>query len=87
LLIGTSDLSMEIGIPGQLDHPDIVAAYQAMIAACEKHHKHPGMGGIYAPELMRNYIAMGVRLVLGGSDLSLLMAAGRARVADVRAAR
>lgn len=87
LLIGTSDLSMELGIPGQLDHPDIVAAYQAMIAACEKHHKHPGMGGIYAPELMRNYIAMGVRLVLGGSDLSLLMAAGRARVADVRAAR
>jgi len=86
LLIGTSDLSMEMGIPGQLDHPDIVAAYQTMIAACHKHQKHPGMGGIYDPPLMEKYIAMGVRLILAGSDLSLLMAAGKKRVADVRAA-
>jgi len=86
LLIGTSDLSMEMGIPGQLDHPDIIAAYQAMIRACQKHNKHPGMGGIYEPKLIEQYVDLGVRLVLAGSDLSLLMSAGRARVNDVRAA-
>jgi 2-keto-3-deoxy-L-rhamnonate aldolase RhmA len=85
LLIGTNDLCMEMGIPGQIDHPDVVAAYQTMIAACKKHQKFPGMGGVYDPPLMRKYVAMGASLVLAGSDLSLLMAAGRARVADIRA--
>ena len=86
LLIGTNDLTMEMGIPGELDHPDVVAAYEAMITACTTHDKYPGMGGVYQPALLQKYIGMGVRLVLAGSDLSLLMAAGKARVADVRAA-
>ena len=86
LLIGTSDLTMEMGIPGQLDHPDVVAAYETMIQVCDKHGKFPGMGGIYQPELLKKYVAMGVKLILSGSDLSLLMAAGKQRVVDVRQA-
>ena len=86
LLIGTSDLTMEMGIPGQLEHPSVVAAYEAMITACKRHHKHPGMGGIYQPELLQRYVGMGVKLILAGSDLSLLMSAGKARVSDIRAA-
>ena len=86
LLIGTSDLTMEMGIPGQFDHPDVVAAYETMIQVCDKHGKFPGMGGIYQPELLKKYIAMGVKLILSGSDLSLLMAAGKQRVIDVRQA-
>ncbi len=84
LLIGTNDLTMEMGVPGQLDHPEVVAAYETMIAACRKHGKHPGMGGVYQPALMRRYIEMGVRLVLSGSDLSFLMAAAKARVEELR---
>jgi 2-keto-3-deoxy-L-rhamnonate aldolase RhmA len=87
LLIGTSDLTMEMGIPGQLDHPDVISAYEAMLGACKKYNKYPGMGGIYQPELLKKYIGMGVKLILSGSDLSLLMAAGKARVADIRAAK
>lgn len=86
MLIGTSDLSMELGIPGQFNHPDIINSYEVMITACRKHNKHPGMGGVYDPPLMQKYIKMGVRLVLAGSDLALLMSAARTRVADVRAA-
>ena len=85
LLIGTNDLCMEFGLPGQFDHPKVIEAYEAMIAACEKHGKHAGMGGIYDPPLMEKYISMGVRMVLGGSDLSLMMAAGKARTATLRA--
>ena len=87
LLIGTNDLTMEMGIPGQLDHPEVVAAYDAMITACEKNGIYPGMGGVYQPALLEKYINMGVKLVLAGSDLSLLMAAGKARVDDIRSAR
>jgi 2-keto-3-deoxy-L-rhamnonate aldolase RhmA len=80
LLIGTSDLSADMGVHGQFDHPKIRDAYQRMIAACERHGKHPGMGGIYTPALMDKYVAMGARFLLGGSDLALLMQAGKERM-------
>ena len=84
LLIGTSDLTMEMGIPGQIDHPEVVKAYETMIAACARHGKHPGMGGVYDPALMARYIEMGVRLVLAGSDHSFMMSAARAQARAVR---
>ena len=36
LMIGTSDLTMEMGIPGQIDHADVVKAYETVIAVCRK---------------------------------------------------
>jgi 2-keto-3-deoxy-L-rhamnonate aldolase RhmA len=79
LLIGTSDLTMEMGISGQLTHPDVVKAYEQVIAACARHGKWAGMGGVYVEEPMKKYIDMGVRMVLGGNDLSLLMASASQR--------
>lgn len=85
LLIGTADLTAEMGIPGQVTHPDVVAAYETVIAACKKHGKHPGMGGVYAPEAMKQYIDMGMRLILAGSDFAYMMAGARAQSSAVRA--
>ena len=84
LLIGTNDLCMEMGIPGQFDDPRIREAYTKLIAACRKHGKFPGMGGMYTPELLERHIGMGVQLILSGSDFSLLMQAGKARAGLVR---
>jgi len=84
LLIGSSDLSAEMGIPGQFGHERIVAAYETVIAACEKHNKWSGMGGAYAEEDLRRYIGMGVRMVLAGSDLTLMMQAAAQTTALVR---
>src|SRR5262249_5040685 len=39
LLIGTSDLTAELGISGQIDHPKVVEAYQTVGAACKAHGK------------------------------------------------
>ena len=80
LLIGTSDLSADMGIHGLFDHPRIRAAYERVIAACRKHGKHAGMGGIYSPPIMEKYVGLGARFLLGGSDLSLLMSAGKERM-------
>lgn len=74
LLIGASDLSMEMGIPGQYYHADMVKAFETMIAACKTHGKWPGIGGIYTEEGLRKYVPMGIKLVIAGSDLSFLMA-------------
>jgi len=87
LLIGTADLTAEMGIPGQLDHPDVVVAYETVIAACRRHGKHAGMGGVYALDLMRRYVDMGMRLVLAGSEFGFMMQGARAQAEAVRALR
>jgi 2-keto-3-deoxy-L-rhamnonate aldolase RhmA len=84
LLVGTNDLCFEMGIPGQFTDPRVGEAYRKVIAACRKHGKFAGMGGMYTPELLERHVAMGVQLVLSGSDFSLLMQAGAARAALVR---
>lgn len=85
LLVGTNDLCMEMGIPGQLDHPEIGRAFERIVAACRANGKWAGLGGVYDPPLMQRYLAMGFRWVLTGSDLSFLLAGARERAAAVRA--
>ena len=84
LLIGTNDLCFEMGIPGAFHDAKVAEAYRKVIAACRRHGKFPGMGGMYTPELLERHIAMGVQLVLSGSDFSLLMQAATARASLVR---
>jgi 2-keto-3-deoxy-L-rhamnonate aldolase RhmA len=84
LLIGTNDLTTEMGIPGKLDTPDVVKAYETVIAACRKHGKWAGMGGVYVPPIMEKYIGMGVRMILSGSDFTFLMESARNRAALLR---
>src|SRR6267378_1579421 len=86
LLIGTSDLCAEIGILGQVGDARVEAAYRRVIDACRRHGKHPGMGGVYDPPHMEKYVRMGMRFVLCGSDLSLLMAAAKERAGFLRKA-
>lgn len=79
ILIGTNDLCAEMGIPGEFGHAKVEDAYRKVIAACAKHGKHPGMGGVYEPKLMEKYIGLGMRFILSGADLSFLMAGARER--------
>ena len=85
LLIGSNDLAMECGVPGQFDAPVIDAAYLDVVAACRRHGKAPGMGGVYDERLMHRRIADGMRFILAGSDLGLLMQAAHARSGTLRA--
>ena len=87
LLIGTNDLAIELGIPGELGHEKVTDAYTRMVAACRKHGKWPGMGGVYVDELLGKYIAMGMRMILAGNDLTFLMAAAGRRARLLRQTR
>ncbi len=84
LLIGTNDLCLEMGIPGDYGNERVVEAYERVIAACRRHGKHPGMGGVYAPELARRYVDMGMRLILAGGDFAFLMAGAKAQAESFR---
>jgi len=84
VLIGTNDLCAEMGIHGDFANARVVAAYEKVIAACARHGKFPGMGGVYDPKLMERYIKMGMRFVLGGADLAFMMAGARERAQVLR---
>jgi 2-keto-3-deoxy-L-rhamnonate aldolase RhmA len=84
LLIGSFDLTSEMGIAGQMSHPKLVAAYAKVAAACKKHGKVLGMGGINGREDAARYIAMGARYLGSGTDHSYIMAGAAQQVAFYR---
>jgi 2-keto-3-deoxy-L-rhamnonate aldolase RhmA len=81
LFIGTSDLTAELGISGQMGHPKVVEAYQSVGEACRRHGKVLGMGGVYDEEHASRYVSMGARFLLTGSDHSYIMSGAAQRSA------
>jgi 2-keto-3-deoxy-L-rhamnonate aldolase RhmA len=73
-----------MGIPGDFAHAEVAAAYETVIAACRRHGKWPGMGGLYVDDLMSRYIGLGMRLILAGNDLPFLMGAATQRTMLLR---
>jgi 2-keto-3-deoxy-L-rhamnonate aldolase RhmA len=84
LLIGTNDLALEMGIPGQIEDPRVVAAIERVIAACGKHGKTAALGGVYAREPLKRYVAKGLRMILAGNDLGVLLNAAQDQASFVR---
>jgi 2-keto-3-deoxy-L-rhamnonate aldolase RhmA len=84
LLIGTNDLCLEMGIPGQLDHERVKAAFDTVLRACAKHGKIAALGGVYGRELLARYLGLGFRMVLAGNDISLLHSAAQDQAKFVR---
>ena len=84
LLVGTNDLTIEMGIAGQIGHEKVAAAYEKVLGACKAHGTYAGLGGVYRPDLMERYIGMGFRLVLAGNDLPFMAAAAKERSAFLR---
>lgn len=84
LLIGTNDLGMHLGIAAEPEHPAIVAAYEQVIGACRRHGCSAGLGGVYEEAALRRYVGMGVRFMLSGNDIGMLMAGMQARAAMLR---
>jgi 2-keto-3-deoxy-L-rhamnonate aldolase RhmA len=86
LLIGSNDLCTELGIPGQLRHPKLRAAFEATAAACRAHGKVLGVGGIRGDlELQADLVKMGARFIIAGSDVTYLMAAAKKDAQMLRA--
>jgi 2-keto-3-deoxy-L-rhamnonate aldolase RhmA len=84
LLIGSVDLSAELGVPGQLEHELLRRSYATVANACRAHGKHFAIAG-GDRELKGELIAMGARLVIGGMDFSYLIAGARQEATAIRA--
>jgi len=85
LHIGTNDLCQDIGIMGQLDHPQVLEIYEQVVAIGKKHGLAVGAGGLSGhPEFMERLLGRGVQLVTVGNEWGFLAFAARNRVAELR---
>jgi len=87
IAIGANDLTAELGIPGQYDHPLVRDAVESVARACRRHGVLLMLGGIADPALFSSLAAFGAcPLHLTGMDTDLLYAAARTRVETIAAA-
>ncbi len=84
LLVGTNDLCLEMGIPGQFENERVSEVYQKVISACKKHGKTPGMGGVYDPEIVSRRIEEGMRFILAGGDANFLIKGATTQADSIR---
>src|SRR4051812_3773234 len=84
LTMGMNDLSVDMGIPGQLGHDRMVAAVKTVVKASSTAGKFVGFGGVYEPDLLRRYVGLGMRMILCGNDVGLLLSAAQERASFVR---
>jgi len=84
-VIGNDDLSMGMGIPGQLDTPEYHAAVERVIDACERHGVLPGIAGGDAATIC-HWAQRGMRVIWYASDICLLWAAAQQQIAGLRGA-
>ena len=84
IFIGPFDLSISMGIPGQFDHPDFVAALERVQKACRDAGKFC-MIFAGAPAAVAERFNQGFDSVAYGLDASVLVAAFQANLADIRA--
>jgi 2-keto-3-deoxy-L-rhamnonate aldolase RhmA len=65
LFVGLSDLSVDLGVPGQMTHPDVEAALDKVIAAAKKHNLSVGIP-VGDGKTAKSYIERGVSLLPAG---------------------
>lgn len=77
IFIGPSDLAASMGLLGQQDHPDVVAAVKTVIAQVKAAGKFVGVNA-FAADRARDYAAAGADFVNVGADVALLARATEA---------
>jgi 2-keto-3-deoxy-L-rhamnonate aldolase RhmA len=82
--VGTNDLSMSLGIPGEYDNPKIIEAYKRIVAVAHKNGKFVRLGGVPDPDRIQRNTELGSRLVAVGNDTSLFLGALRDGIADLQ---
>ena len=82
-VIGRGDMSADLGLPGQTNHPEVAKRVEMMIAACQRHGKIPGLL-VQDVASAKEWIAKGIRLVPYSNEVSMLVNAGSKAVGEIR---
>lgn len=83
VLVGPYDLSASMGLMGQIDHPDVVAAIDRVTAVSLKAGLKLGIFGV-SPASVKPYISKGFTLLVAGVDTIMLGLGARGVLADLK---
>ncbi len=76
VLVGPYDLSASMGLPGQVDHPNVRDAIQHVAEICKQAKMPVGIFGMTA-KAVEPYIKQGFRFIVSGVDTVMLGEAAR----------
>ena len=83
--IGPYDLTASMGVTGQFDHPDYLAARDAILGACQRHNVTPGIHIVPPiPAQAKARMAEGYRLLAYSLDITMLTTACTEGLAALR---
>lgn len=85
VLVGRGDLSSELGVPGQVDHPRVMAVVERYERAARAHDRPLGTMCYSADDAAR-WIARGYRFLIYAADVNVLFKAYSGFAATVRQA-
>lgn len=77
VFLGPADLAASMGLLGQQEHPDVIAAVEHCIAAAVDAGVPVGVNA-FVPDVAERYLAAGASFVLVGADVALLARASEA---------
>ncbi len=78
--MGTTDLSYNLGIPGEVRHPEILKRITRVIEACDRQGVAFGM-----PISNSDWYQKGIRFLFAASDIDLIVSGGAKIVKDFKA--
>jgi len=83
VMIGPQDLSLSLGMPGELKHPQMADSFQRIIAACQKYGVAPGVH-LLDMDSAREWIGKGIRFLTYQNDVRFLLEGGRSSTRPLR---
>jgi 2-dehydro-3-deoxyglucarate aldolase/4-hydroxy-2-oxoheptanedioate aldolase len=84
VMVGPADLSISLGVPGQFDHPSMIAAIDGLIEKCRKYGVVPGIQ-TRSIAMSRFWAERGMRFVGAAAEHALLLEKARESVTALRA--
>ncbi|MGD9495990.1 MAG: HpcH/HpaI aldolase/citrate lyase family protein [Armatimonadota bacterium] len=83
VFVGPNDLALSLGLPGQLDHPDVVRAIEDIFASAQGAGIAPGMHA-FEVEMALQYLDAGCRFLCFASEVALFVRGSRAALRAIR---
>lgn len=85
-MVGPTDLSISLGVPGEFDHPLLVETIRRFVASCRRHDVTPGIH-CRSARMALPWLQEGMRLIGCGSEQGMLLEKVAETIEEIHAAR
>jgi 2-dehydro-3-deoxyglucarate aldolase/4-hydroxy-2-oxoheptanedioate aldolase len=88
VVVGPYDLSGSLGHLGELKHPEVMAAYEKIIAVCKKRNTPCGVStGFSDDAYLKFWLDRGINFMFAGDDLGFIKAGTESTISKVKQLR